>query len=130
MKVNYQSIYEKLGYLFYSIASADNRIHPSEVEKLKAMVAREWLPLEDSIDKYGTDAGHYISISFDYLMSERIPPQDAYSVFADYFQEHAAAFSKELKKKISTTATAIANAFADRNKYEKKYIDQLQRLLK
>jgi hypothetical protein len=130
MKVNYQKIYENLGYLFYAIAAADQRVHPAEIEKLRALIAREWLPLENSIDSYGTDAAHYINISFEYLLNEGIPANEAYSVFSDYYQQHQAAFSKDLKKKISTTASAIAKAFADRNKNEKEYIDQLHRLLK
>ena len=130
MKINYLKIYEKLGYLFYAIAAADHRVHEAEVEKLKSLIAKEWLPLENSTDKYGTDAGHYISISFEYLLTEGIPSDEAYAVFSDYYQIHPVAFSKELKQKISSTATAIASSFANRNKSEREYIAQLQKLMK
>lgn len=130
MRINYQNIYEKLGYLYYAIAAADKQVHPAEIEELRVLIAKEWLPLENSIDKYGTDAAHYISIAFEYLLSESIPASEAYGVFADYYEQHTAAFSQELKKRISTTASAIANAFASRNKNEQKYLDQLRRLLK
>jgi hypothetical protein len=130
MKINYQKIYENLGYLFYAIAAADQQVRPAEIEKLKTLVAKEWLPLENSIDNYGTDAAHYISISFEYLLNESIPSDEAYSVFSDYYQQHSAAFSTELKQKISKTSSAIANAFAHRNKNEQQYITQLHRLMK
>lgn len=130
MEMNYPNIYEKLGYLFYAIAASDHHVRKEEVEKLKLLVGREWLPLEDSIDKYGTDSAHYISIAFDYLLNERVPSDEAFNVFADYYQLHAGAFSKQLKRKITSTASAIAEAFAHKNKNEKQYIHKLQHLMK
>jgi hypothetical protein len=130
MQINYQNIYEKLGYLFYAIAASDQNVRQEEIEKMRLLVSKEWLPMEKSTDKYGTDAAHYISISFDYLMSESIPPDEAFDVFSDYYQIHSGAFSKDLKHKIKTTASAIADAFAHRNKNEKKYITRLQNLMR
>ena len=86
--------------------------------------------MENSTDKYGTDAAHYIFISFEYLLNESIPAGEAYGVFSEYYQLHSAAFSKELKQKISSTATAIANSFGSHNKNEREYIAQLQKLIK
>ncbi|WP_276370232.1 hypothetical protein [Chryseolinea sp. H1M3-3] len=129
-EINYEKIYENLGYLFYAIAASDEKVRPEEIQKLKTVVAKEWLPLEDSIDKYGTDAAHYISIAFDYLLNEGTSPDDAFTVFSDYYQLHSAAFSKDLKRKISKTASAIADSFAHRNKNEQKFITKLQHLIR
>lgn len=130
MKINYQKLYENLGYLFYAIAAADQHVHREEIEKLKALVGKEWLPLENSTDSYGTDAAHYISIAFEYLLSESMASEDAFKVFSDYYEESEPSFTKDLKRKIKSTATAIASAFAGKNKKEKRYIDQLNRLMK
>ena len=130
MKINYQNLYENLGRLFYAIAAADQHVHREEVEKLKTLVGKEWLPLENSTDSFGTDAAHYISIAFEYCLSENISSEDAYTLFSTYYEEHEASITKELKRKIKTTASAIANAFAGKNKKEQKVIDELSRLLK
>jgi hypothetical protein len=130
MKINYQKLYENLGHLFYSIASADQHVQREEIERLKNVVGKEWLPLENSIDSFGTDAAHYISIAFEYCLSESVSSEDAYEVFSDYFKENEAAITKELKRKIKTTASAIANAFAGKNKKEQKVIDELSKLLR
>lgn len=130
MKINYQNLYENLGRLFYAIAAADQHVHREEVEKLKTLVGKEWLPLENSTDSFGTDAAHYISIAFEYCLSESISSEDAYALFSTYYEEHEASITKELKRKIKTTASAIANAFAGKNKKEQKVIDELSTLLK
>ncbi len=130
MKLNYQNLYENLGRLFYAIAAADQNVRPEEIEKLKTLVGKEWLPLENSTDNFGTDAAHYISIAFEYCLSESVSPADAYSLFSTYYEEHETAITKDLKRKIKTTASAIANAFAGKNKKEQKVIDQLSTLLK
>jgi hypothetical protein len=130
MKINYQKLYENLGYLFYAVAAADQHVQRDEIEKLKTLVGKEWLPLENSIDPYGTDAAHYISIAFEYLLTESMPSEEAYKVFADYYTQTNAALPKDLKRKIKTTATAIASSFGGRTKSEQRYIDELSRLMK
>jgi hypothetical protein len=130
MKLNYQHLYENLGHLFYAIAAADQHVHREEIEKLKILVGKEWLPLENSIDSFGTDAAHYISIAFEYCLSESIPSEDAYGVFSAYYDEFESAITKELKRKIKITATAIADAFAGKNKKEQQVIDRLNKLMK
>lgn len=130
MKINYQSLYENLGHLFYAIAAADQHVHREEIEKLKILVGKEWLPLENSIDSYGTDAAHYISIAFEYCLIESITSEDAYAVFSAYYEEAESSITKDLKRKIKTTATAIANAFAGKNKKEQKVIAELNKLMR
>lgn len=94
MKLNYQNLYENLGRLFYAIAAADQNVRPEEIEKLKTLVGKEWLPLENSTDNFGTDAAHYISIAFEYCLSESVSPADAYSLFSTYYEEHETAITK------------------------------------
>lgn len=130
MTIDYQKLYEQLGYLFYAIAEADEKVRPVEIETLKELIASEWISLEDSTDEFGTDAANYIFISFDYLLSERISSGEAYRVFEQYYNEHKAAFTVSLKRKILAAARSIANAFGGKNKKENDYIKNLERLLK
>jgi hypothetical protein len=130
MKINYQKLYENLGYLFYAVAAADHHVHRDEIDKLKVLVGKEWLPLENSTDSYGTDAAHYISIAFEYLLSEGMAAEDAYTVFSDFYKESEAGFTKDLKQKVKITAKSIATAFGGQNKKEQRFIDQLNKLMK
>jgi hypothetical protein len=129
MRMNYQKIYEQLGRLFYAIAASDKKISRSEVAKLKELVKRDWLSLEDSIDFYGTDAGNYIYISFDYLESIDMPAEDAFRSFEYYFAEHNKAFSMPLREKILASATEISQTFRASNKLKCAYLKKLNELL-
>lgn len=128
--MNYETLYEKLGHLFYAIASSDKHVHPAEFERLKTLVSKEWLPLEDSTDTFGTDAAHYISIAFDYLSSEAVSSEEAFSVFSSFYEENTSRFTPPIKKKILSTAVAIADAFGTTNKKEKESLNTLKRLMK
>jgi len=130
MNINYQKIYEQLGNLFYCIAAADNNVKPQEVAKLKEIIDSDWLPLEDSTDEFGVDAAHYIFITFDYQLAESATARESFKLFADYYKAHKSAFSKDMKRKISSTATTIANSFGGTNKSELTYLTQLQKLFK
>lgn len=128
--MNYETLYEKLGHLFYAIASADKHVQPAEFERLKSLVSKEWLPLEDSTDEFGTDAAHYISIAFDYLSNEGISSEDSFAVFSSYYELNAKKIPDGIRKKVLSTATAIADAFASTNKQEKEILKELKGLLK
>ena len=126
--VNYQRIYEKLGYLFYALAAADNVVPPREADRLREMVKKIWVPLEDSTDEFGTDAAFYIDISFEYLLNEGIEAAEAFQEFENYYREHSGAFSKGLHDKIKTTARTIAQAFRGKNKKESAMLERLNHL--
>lgn len=130
MKINYQRIYERLGFLFYAIAAADNVVTTAEVSRLKEMVGKLWGPAESSTDEFGTDAAQYISISFEYLMNEGVEADMAFEEFSNYYQDHRAAFSDDVKENIRATAHAIAEAFKGENSLESAYLEKLEDLLR
>ena len=130
MKVNYQSLYENLGYLFYAIADADHHVHKAEEESLKSAINNIWLPMENTSDEFGTDAAHYIYIAFDYLQAEDSEPSVAFQKFKEYYENHSQYFDDTLKKKIMLTADAIADSFAGKNRSEEAYLKKLKQLMK
>lgn len=42
---------------------------------------KHWLPLEASLDDFGTDSAHYITISFDFAMAEEMDADRAFQSF-------------------------------------------------
>lgn len=124
----YVQIYTKLGYLFYSVAAADGTVRASELEELKRLVKEKWLPLEGSRDEFGTDAAHYIGMSFDYASTNGMSSADAFARFKSAFPELREHFDPGLRKMTLDTASAIADAYARTNKSELTALAQIRLL--
>jgi hypothetical protein len=129
MIINYQKIYEQLGYLFYAIASADRHSRNKEFEILKQDIEKEWIPHENSTDEFGTDAANYIYFTFDNLLDREYDPNDAFESFKEYFEMHSDAFDDKLRKRINKTVAHMANAFVHKNKTETHILKELHKLL-
>ena len=128
MIVNYLKIYEQLGYLFYALASAVKHLTKKEYEILRKDIEREWIPLENSTDEFGTDAANYIYFTYDSLVEQDLAPIEAFNSFKAYFQAHEGAFDDLVRAKIRTTAEHMAKAVAN-NKTEVYMIKELNKLL-
>ena len=130
MQFNYRQLYENLGYLFYSIAAADKVVAQAEENTLKQTIDNIWLPVENSTDEFGTDASEYIYISFDYLHAEGVDAEFAFDKFKDYFETHSNGIDPSIRKKITLTAEAIADAYHGKNQQEQQMLTRLRKLLK
>ena len=73
--------YQLLGKLFYCIAAVDKTVRKEEVNQLKKIVQKEWLPLENTFDEFGSDSGYQIEIVFDWLINNQ---WDIENVFFDF----------------------------------------------
>lgn len=124
----YVEIYTKLGYLFYSVAAADGTVRDSELEELKRLMKEKWLPLEGSRDEFGTDAAHYIGMSFDYAHANGMSSADAFARFKSAYPQLREHFDPGLRKMTLDSASAIADAFARTNKSELTALAQIQLL--
>ena len=126
----FQDIYAGLGFLFYSIAASDGSIATAERQKLKEQVDKHWLSLEDSVDGFGTDSGHYIDISFEYAIAEEMNADEAFQRFTDLYKDSPERFNKSMKSLITRTSTGIADAFHGTNKAEQARLTELKKLLR
>lgn len=126
MKDQKQEVYAGLGQLFYSIAASDGHVAPAETVKLKALVKKEWMPLEPQRDSAGSDLAYYIEIGFDHANDSNMKPDAAFERFKAVHAEHPAVFDPSTNNLVIRTAKAIAHAFADKNKAEQRMIAQLE----
>lgn len=111
--------YEVLGKLFYVIAAADGVVEGIEFNKLKEIVKKEWLPIDDTEDNFDTDAAYQIEIVFDWLNAQNNLNKDVlFKDFIDYKNEQKHFFTPAIKKLIIKTAHAIAASFSGKNKSE------------
>jgi len=124
-----QSFYQKLGYLFYSIASADRRISQQEHDALQQVIKEDWLHFNDKTDAYGTDTAYQIQIIFDFLKEKEYHSESAYNIFNRYFKEHLSLFTDDVIDRIFHSSNRIADCLNGRNKSELQALARLHMLL-
>ncbi len=124
-----QNFYQKLGYLFYSIASADRRISHQELDALQQVIQEDWLHLDENTDTYGTDNAHQIQIIFHFLNEKEYKSESAYNIFNRYFKEHISLFTDDVIDRIFHSSNRIADSLNGRNKSELQALARLHMLL-
>jgi hypothetical protein len=110
--------YQTLGKLFYAIAAADKNVHNLEFNKLKELVKKQWLDVDDTEDSYNTDAAYQIEIVFDWLNKNEFKAENCFDEFVSYKKTHSSLFTMEINKLIMKTASDIAASFSGLNKSE------------
>ena len=125
----WNTFYQKLGYLFYSVAKADRTINEKEIDALHEMVKKEWLHLESTHDAFGTDAAFQIEIVFDWIRDNDIKAEKAFHAFEQYYKENPSMFDDEVVSKIVKTCKAIAVSFHGNNKAELASLHRMHALL-
>lgn len=121
--------YQHLGKLFYGVASIDNTVRKEEITKLKGIIKKEWLPLEDSLNEFGDDAAYQIEIVFDWLVENDWNIGEVISDFETFRKEHPHLFTPKVNSLILKTSKAIANSFLGENKSEHVLIHKINQIL-
>lgn len=124
------SFYQSLGKLFFSIAAADKKVRPKEIEVLKEEVKKNWLPLEDTKDIGNSDAAYQIEIVFDWLYENDASSKNCYQEFVSFKNAHHSLFTKPIIDMILKTSAGIGHAFNSHNKAELIRLAQLEMDLK
>lgn len=124
-----RELYENLGKLFYAIAAADKIVSKEEIRVLYEIVEKEWVPVEDSSDEYGTDLSFQIEVIFDWYKDNDFSAEAAYEKFETYQKEHTGLFDADLNDLIWKTANSIAQAFPGKNRSEILMLIRLKSLL-
>lgn len=132
MKPSHQTIihfYQHLGKLFYGFASVDKTVRKEEIAKIREIVKKEWLPIENSISEFGVDDAYQIEIVFDWLVENDWKIGKTIPDFEGFKKEHPSLFTPQVNDLILKTAKAITNSFSGKNKSESVLIDKLRDVL-
>ncbi len=121
--------YQQLGQLFYSLASIDKKVNKTEIIRLKQIINQEWLPLENTLDEFSSDAAFQIEIVFDWLVDNNWNTKDAIPEFVEFKKEHESVFTNTIIELILKTSREIASSFNNINKLEQVFINQLDGIL-
>jgi uncharacterized tellurite resistance protein B-like protein len=120
----YEELYTELGKLFYHIASTDGTVQPSEKISLQQLIQSNWIPLEGSADKFGTDQANLIDFAFDYEEAEGAA-ENGFQSFGAFYRDNKSRFSPDIINNILQTGKAIASAYRGENKNEKDVLNRL-----
>lgn len=111
--------YQNLGKLFYAIAASDGHVRDLEFDKLKTIIKKHWLTIDDLEDALGTDAAYQIEVVFDWLnKDEDLIAKVCYDDFVTYKRKQSQLFTEAIRRLIINTAWSIAYAFSGINKSE------------
>ena len=86
-------LYEHSGKMFYSIAAIDKTIRKEEIEKLKQIINKESLPLENSFNEFGDDTAYEIEIVFDWMVANEWELKQVLPDFKIFKAEHQHLFT-------------------------------------
>ncbi len=125
----WKTFYQRLAYLYYAVAKADQKVVPEEISKVHEVVKKDWLSVEHTEDEFGTDAAYQIDIAFDWLVEQGPSAEKAFEKFEHFITEHPDFLTGKLKKRVLRTASAVAEAFHGINKQEETLLKKLETLL-
>ena len=131
MKVNFETLYEHIGYLFYALAS--------EFRKLSLDESRMWNELNKRVDQHWKvmhpqeawlhlRLHEHIHLGIQNALSASLTPAQAFSIFEDFFAVHKVSFGVPLKEKIQKCSNEIAHDFGTLN-HDSEMITEVKRLL-
>lgn len=127
--MRYNQFYSELGKLLYAIADADGNISDKEKTAVKELVKKELVPLEHSMDEFGTDAGYYTEFEFDIMDESVTDPGVAFESFLNYVDDHKTAIDAAMIEKARKLATQVAEAHHHTNKKERQLLEKLNKKL-
>ncbi|CAH8282364.1 hypothetical protein EV196_105252 [Mariniflexile fucanivorans] len=110
--------YQNIGKLFYAIAAADKKVHPTELSKLKGLVKEKWLDVDLTENDESKDAAKHIEIVFDRLKNKALDAETCFEDFLTFKKNHPSLFTADVKMLIMKTANGIATSFSGLNKSE------------
>lgn len=125
----YKEFYSELGKLLYAVSDIDGAISEAEKKKLQDVVKNELVPAESHIDDFGTNAGFYSEMEFDFLDEEIGDAEAAFESFIDFVEEHHTAFDERMRKVSLHLMKELAQAYYGTNKKEKELIQKAKKIL-
>ncbi len=125
-----QEFYQKLAYLFYSVAGIDGKVDQQEVEQFHKEVLSIWKKTDTDAHEYDTSGAIEIEAIFDWLDEEGYDCKDAFEDFKSYYQIHTSLFDSKTKNNIIHTCTVVAEKFHYINKSEQVILNKITNLLK
>lgn len=116
MKVNFQQIYESIGYLFYSISSKNGCLSDEKYDELHQLISQRWQPILTknhlrTFEAMHTDLIDHLRQAIQHAHESKLDSERAFDHFRTYYHQHAVCFGEELREKMLSTAKCLARHF-------------------
>jgi hypothetical protein len=116
MKVNFQQIYESIGYLFYSISSKNGGLSEERYNELHELISQRWQPVLTknhlrTFETLHTDLIDHLRLAIRHAHENKFDSERAFDHFRTYYNQHAVCFGEDLREKMLSTAKCIARHF-------------------
>lgn len=121
----WQRFYEAIGQACYAVAAADRKIHPLEINAMKAAIKEYWVPLEDSTDEFGSDQAFQAEMTFESLCETDADGMECLRDFLEFASHNPAIFTEDVRVRVMETAHRIASAYSGENKSELVVLSKL-----
>lgn len=108
MKVYFDQIYERMGCLFYAIASEKQKQSTVNIARLLQIIDEQWKSGPSSEAVLQSHLMGYLKSGVRNAVDNALQPGEAFDRFRMYFDLHSLPFRKDLRDKIIATAKAIA----------------------
>jgi hypothetical protein len=118
----YKQFYSEVGKLLYAVAKIDGAVSHEEKAELKKLIRKDLVPVEKSMDEFGTDAAFYAEFEFDILEDSNASPRAAFNSFISYIENHHSAFDRRLRTATLKVANELADLYHQDSEKEKELI--------
>lgn len=111
MKIDFENIYEHIGFLHYGVASRSGGLSASSLTRLKDFIEKTWQPETSgySLTQHLIDSIHE---GVRFASENKMSSEHAISSFADFYKMHSLPFSEALKAKIISSLIALTDYFS------------------
>jgi hypothetical protein len=128
MKVDFQILYEHVGYLFYALASEFHKLSPSEDGKLNELIDRHWKVLHPKEAPLHLCLNEHLHTGVRNARAASWHPDYAFTAFEDFYLVHRISFGDTLTEKIQKCSDEIVHRFHELH-CDSKIIVELKWLL-
>lgn len=111
MKVDFEILYEHVGYLFYALASEFHKLSSYEDSKLNQLIDQHWRVLHPNESPLDLRLNEHLHNGLHKAMSATWGPGQAFKMFEDFYFVHRISFGEALRAKIEKCSEEIVREY-------------------
>lgn len=128
MKVDFEILYEHIGYLCYALASEFHNLSSYEDSKLNELIDEHWKILHPKEAPLHLRLNEHLHTGVHNAMAASWSPDQAFKMFEDFYLLHRISFGDTLRGKIQKCSNVIVHDYYKLN-CNSKLITELKWLL-
>lgn len=119
MKVDFEILYEHIGYLFYALAFETRQPSSFQHGKLSLIIDKHWKVADPKEESLHLRLNDHLHSGVRHAMASTWHPEHAFTIFEEFYLVHRSSFGYVLKDKIQESASEIAHDFYSLHRHSK-----------